>query len=54
MAVGAGNSNIMVQAALHDAGITDGAIPSGVCSFVGVSGAGQRGCIAAATAARAV
>lgn len=38
MAVGAGNSNIMVQAALHDAGIVDGAIPSGACSFVGVSG----------------
>jgi hypothetical protein len=56
MAVGAGNSNIMVQAALHDAGIIDGATPAGYCSYVGISGAGQsrlaRADAAAARAAR--
>lgn len=36
--VGAGNSNAMLQAAVHDANITEVGVPGGFCSFVGVSG----------------
>lgn len=38
LSVGAGASNIMVQAAIYDSGIPGAAVPSGVCSYVGVSG----------------
>lgn len=37
-AAAAGVNSAVLQAALHDSGISGGALPAGVCAFVGTSG----------------